>query len=163
MKSLRYSIVLIVILKKRTETIVLSHLRQHLKKQEMLKCPYTNCTFESNVYSTFNAHKSKDHRLLSEKLRPDITLHIAPHNSNPDETLCNDPTDFGLEEYEEDAPVENLDDLQHQLEHNLALLFLKLQAVLHISDMALQEVIQQLNQIVLLSEPLLRRHSRYPQ
>ncbi len=92
-------------------------------------------------------------------------MHSAPHDSDldlsqdvqEDEALDNDPTDFGQEENEEEAPNENLDNVQHQLDHNLASLFLKLDSVLHISDMALQEVIQQLNQTVLLSEPLLRK------
>lgn len=44
-----------------------------------------------------------------------------------------------------------MDHSQHQLEHNLASLFLKLQ---HLSDMAVQEVIQQLNQLVLLSRKI---------
>ena len=57
---------------------------------------------------------------------------------------------------EAEGQIENLDHLQHQLEHNLPSVFLKLQAVLHLSDMAVQEVIQQLNQLVLLSELLLR-------
>lgn len=68
------------------------------------------------------------------------------------EDFSNDPTD----QYKnEKAQTENLDHLQHQLKHNLASLFFKLQTVLHLSEMAGQEVIQQLNQHVLLSELLL--------
>lgn len=87
--------------------------------------------------------------------------HCWSHNADRDmpqdvqevEDFSSDPTD--QDEHEEVAQMENLDHLQHQLEHNLASLFLKLQAFLHLSDMAVQEVIQQLNQLVLLSEPLL--------
>ncbi len=76
----------------------------------MVKCPYKNCTFESSVYSTFNAHKSEEYRLPSQKhLKPDIVLHSSPHDSDPDlsqdvqedEALDNDPTDFCQEENEE--------------------------------------------------------------
>ncbi|XP_056225827.1 uncharacterized protein LOC130164860 [Seriola aureovittata] len=145
-----------------TELTFFSHLRQHLKNKETVKCPYENCIFESNVYSIFNAHKSKEHRLPSQKrLKPDIALRSTPQDSDPDvsqdvqevEDFSSDPTD--QDKNEEEAQIENLDHLQHQLEHNLASLFLKLQTVLHLSDMAVQEVIQQLNQLVLLSEPIL--------
>lgn len=47
--------------------------------------------------------------------------------------------------------VDDLQDLEIQLECNLASLFLKMQAILHISESAAQEVIQQINQIHLLS------------
>lgn len=56
-----------------------SHLRQHLKSKETVKCPYENCIFESNLYSTFNAHKCKDHRLPSQKrLKPDFAMRSTP-------------------------------------------------------------------------------------
>lgn len=91
-----------------------------------MKCPYEICIFESNVYSTFNAHKSKAHRLPSQKhLKPDIALRSTPHDSDPDvsqdvpevEDFSSDPT--GQEENEK-GQIKNLDHLQHQLEHNLA-------------------------------------------
>lgn len=140
-----------------TESIFLSHLRQHLKNHEMVQCPYINCNFKSNVYSTFNVHKCREHRTPDQRqLKPDILLHVVTPslgtNVQLEEPSCLDPVDANLEE--NDAENENFDDLQHQLEHNLASLFLKMQAILHVSDSAAQEVIQQINQILLLSEPL---------
>ena len=46
-------------------------------------------------------------------------------------------------------------DLEKQLEHNLAALFLKMQTVLHIPESTVQEVIQLLLQMCELSQPLL--------
>lgn len=138
-----------------TESIFLSHLRHHLKSHEMVQCPYKNCTFQSNVYSTFNVHKCREHRTPDQRqLKSDILLHVTPSvdNMQPEEPLCHDLVDEHLEE--NDAENENLDDLQHQLEHNLASLFLKMQAILHVSDLAAQEIMQQITQILLLSEPL---------
>ncbi|XP_042258150.1 uncharacterized protein LOC121889970 isoform X3 [Thunnus maccoyii] len=40
---------------------VLSHLRMHLKQHEMVDCPFKNCQYRTNVYSSFNAHKSRNH------------------------------------------------------------------------------------------------------
>ncbi|KAL1273015.1 hypothetical protein QQF64_028877 [Cirrhinus molitorella] len=49
-------------------------------------------------------------------------------------------------------------DLAQQLEHNLAALFLKMQAILHIPESSVQEVIQQICQIVQMSQPLLHKN-----
>jgi len=38
-----------------------SNLRSHLKKHETVDCPFKNCNYRSNVYSSFNAHKSRTH------------------------------------------------------------------------------------------------------
>lgn len=66
-----------------------------------------------------------------------------------------DSTEFGEDEHEEDDQTQYLDLLQNQLERNLGLLFLKMQTILHISDAAVQEIVQQINQTFLLSKPLL--------
>lgn len=81
-------------------------------------------------------------------------MHVATQSADNvhQEPLSPDPVDEPLEE--NDIENENLDLLHHQLEHNLASLFLKMQAILHVSDSAAQEIIQQMNQILLLSEPL---------
>lgn len=50
---------------------------------------------------------------------------------------------------------EDTEDLENQLERNVAALFLKMSSILNISETALQEVIDQINQIYLLSQPLL--------
>ena len=45
--------------------------------------------------------------------------------------------------------------MESQLEHNVAALFLKMSSILNISESALQEVIEQINQMYVLSQPLL--------
>lgn len=122
----------------------------------MVPCPYKNCTFQSNVYSTFNVHKCREHRTPDQRqLRSDILLHVTPSVNNVQlEEPCPDLVDEHLEENYANEENENLDNLQHQLEHNLASLFLKMQAILHVSDLAAQEIMQQITQILLLSEPL---------
>lgn len=145
-----------------TESEFFTHLRQHLKRNEKVQCPFNDCNFESRIYSTFNAHKCKEHQLSSQrKLKPSIAVEIqnlaaelpqdVAQNTSYHESM--DSTEFG--ENEKDDQTQNLDHLQNQLERNLGLLFLKMQTILHISDSAVQEVIQQINQIFLLSKPLL--------
>lgn len=38
------------------------HLRSHLRKKEMVPCPYKDCSFKTNVYSTYNGHKCREHQ-----------------------------------------------------------------------------------------------------
>lgn len=45
-----------------SDTTLFRHLRVHLKNHEVIECPYKNCQFKSNVYSSFNSHKSKNHQ-----------------------------------------------------------------------------------------------------
>lgn len=44
-----------------TEAVFLTHLRSaHLKVNHTVQCPYNGCNFNTNVYSTFNAHKNRE-------------------------------------------------------------------------------------------------------
>lgn len=46
-----------------SETEYFSHLHTaHLKVNHKVRCPFKGCNFESGVYSTFKAHKSKVHK-----------------------------------------------------------------------------------------------------
>lgn len=49
-----------------SEAILFSHLRGHLKNREMVECPFKNCNYSTNVYSSFNAHKSRTHPVSSD-------------------------------------------------------------------------------------------------
>lgn len=51
---------------------------------------------------------------------------------------------------------EDVDDLERQLEHNVAALLLKMSANLNVTENALQDVIEQINQIYVLPQPLLQ-------
>lgn len=44
-----------------TEAEFFTHLHSHLKRKQTVPCPYEGWHFQSNVYSMFNAHKSKVH------------------------------------------------------------------------------------------------------
>ena len=52
------------------------------------------------------------------------------------------------------------DTLRAQLNHNLASLFLKMQSILHVLDMASQEIVEHLTQIFSLSQLILKHYIR---
>lgn len=109
-----------------------------------------DCDFETNVYSTFNAHKSRSHNQTSDirAFKPEIVSQL----SGSAETIPDIPVDDLSEE--EDIADTDVQDLYAQLEHNLASLFLEMQAILNLSENAVERVIQRISQLLVLSEPL---------
>lgn len=107
------------------------------------------------MYSSFNTHKSREHQA---NLVSDFQNEIAsedPHNlagaSEETREECPGPSrELGNGEHAETVSLRN------QLKKNVSSLFLKMQAILHISNTASQEIVDHLNQIFSLSEPLIK-------
>lgn len=138
-----------------TEADFFTHLRStHLKVNQRVQCPYKGCNFHTDVYSTFNAHRSKKHRTDNWRMfKPELVSgSVTDEMDQVEHVPPNDPPDL---EDSEDSNNDEVHDLGKQLKHNLAALFLKMQTVLHIPESSIQEVIQQLVQICELSQPLL--------
>ena len=57
-----------------TEVVFLTHLHiTHLKVNHRVQCPYNGWNFHTNVYSTSNAHRSKEHKTHNWRMfRPEI-------------------------------------------------------------------------------------------
>lgn len=145
------------------DTSLLSHLRAHLKQHEMVDCPFKNCHYRTNVYSSFNAHKSRNHPDCDAS---DFNNEIVftetdsqPMQSQVESDEGGPSQDFPELDAPECNPPESRDDtgeLQAQLRYNLASLFLKMHSVLHVSEMAIQDIVENLAQIFSLSKPLVR-------
>lgn len=89
-----------------TEADYFTHLHTaHLKVNHKVMCPYKDCTFESGVYSTFKAHKSKVHkeqnskRFKSEIIGQDF---ISPDNYAAQEEISHADDLEELEELSEE-------------------------------------------------------------
>lgn len=41
-----------------SEATLFSYLKGHLKNHNTVKCPFKNCNYHTNVYSSFNAHRT---------------------------------------------------------------------------------------------------------
>jgi len=139
-----------------SESDYFAHLRTHLRNNEKVQCPFKDCSFDTNVYSTFNAHKCKAHHHHCFKdLKVGVVLSTQRSHTEEDTVYPLVDTSGSEDDCNVAEEQDNLDDTKQKLEHNLASLFLKMQTILYISDSATQEIIQQLNQIHLLSGPLL--------
>ncbi|KAG9278069.1 hypothetical protein AMEX_G5864 [Astyanax mexicanus] len=143
-----------------SEEALFGHLRSHLRKHEMVPCPFKNCNYRTNVYSSFNAHKSRKHMGSSDYDDSVVSAESgsAPATSSADcdegPTQCESSGSLDLLEVESQCDAGNL---RAELQRNLASLFLKMQTVLHVSNMATQEIIEHLSQIFALSQPLIKK------
>lgn len=139
-----------------------THLRRHLKLKQKVSCPYQGCNFKSNIYSTFNANRRKEHKLDSEMIFKSqiVSENVSeePWTNRPEDTVTVEPEDSDSDAADTAFRLtsdENVEDLERQLQHNVAALFLKMTSIFNNSETALQDVIEQINQIHLLSQPLI--------
>lgn len=142
---------------------VLSHLRTHLKQHETLDCPFKNCHYRTNVYSSFNTHRSRCHPdsdisafkceiILKETANHPLQSNVEFENAGP----SNYDYELGSPSSNPSESTHDTEELQNQLKNNLSSLFLKMYSVLHVSERAIQNIIDDLLQIFSLSKPLVR-------
>ena len=107
----------------------------------------------------FNSHKSREHQeLLASDFQTDIVSE-DPHNLQA--SISEGTSDLHEECPGPSREVGNGDQcdtgsLRNQLKKNLSSLFLKMQAILHVSNTATQEIVDDLNDIFSLSELLIK-------
>lgn len=144
-----------------SEATLFSHLRGHLKNHKMVTCPFKNCSYQTNVYSSFNTHKSRTHAgssdicddLVSTEDESAPVVNIADFDGeNPAQIEHEDTFSFP-----ESESMCDTTELRVQLHRSLSSLFLKMQTILHVSDMASQEIVEHLVQIFSLSQPLVKQ------
>ena len=128
-----------------------------------MDCPFKNCNYRTNVYSSFNAHKSRSH--LNCEVSDIKTEMVVIEDCQLDQSEDQSDEAGPSQNVELDAPecspsptqfVVDPGALQSQLRNNLASLFLKMQSILHVSQMAIQDIVENLAQIFMLSKPLVR-------
>lgn len=110
-----------------------AHLKTHIQNKEIVKCPFKDCSFQSGVYTTFRAHKSKKHQLCTvENFRTNL------YQSCTTDTPYIESTDFETHSDHLDLTPEDFhsQDLHELLQYNVASLLLRMQTVLHVSNAA---------------------------
>ncbi|KAK0131464.1 hypothetical protein N1851_033866 [Merluccius polli] len=143
------------------------HLGRHVQSKETVNCPFKQCSFKSNVYNTFKAHKSRYHHASSvDDVRPDIIkFESEAHAVVTDHAHLEDDVELGLNS--DDADEYEEEDIGEIIKYSLASLFLRMQTVLHVSKSAIQDIVDELYQISLLTQtftfrsikPILEHHN----
>lgn len=115
------------------------HLKTHLRTQETMTCPFEGCSFKSSIVSTFTAHRNRYHQCADfANFKPDLV--VKCHSQafvNDDEGDLNNLVSSELSE-SEFQPVHN------SIQRQIASLLLRLQTVLHVSQSAIQEIVDDL-------------------
>lgn len=140
-----------------SESVLFCHLRRHLRNHETVACPYKDCSFTTNVYSSFNSHKSRSHQAsVSSDFQNDIVSEVGQASIPAvDGDLYEEPPGTDEDPVGDDGQCDT-DELKKHLRMNLSSLFLKMQAILHVSNTATQEIVEHLNQVCFLSQPLIK-------
>ncbi len=116
------------------------HLKRHLIKRETVNCPFVGCCFTSRVASTFTAHRSRYHQPSTfNNFKPELIIHCQSQASVNDEQ-----DNFDLESPDVSVTEPDSQPTQKSVERRIASLFLRLQAVLHVSKSAIQEIVDDL-------------------
>lgn len=123
-----------------------AHLKTHLRNKKSVQCPFVDCSFKSSVLSTFTAHRSPYRRSSSvDHLRRDLFVNPPLTNAIQEELIFDTGTipsydsELGAES-EAESDFDNGETIKRQL----ASLFLRMQTILHVSNSAVQEVIDEL-------------------
>ena len=104
----------------------------------------------SRVISTFTAHRSRYHQSSTfNHFKPELILHCQSQASVYDEQ-----DHFELESSDVSVTEPDSQPTQKSVEHRIAVLFLRLQAVLHVSKSAIQEIVDDLDIIEILENVL---------
>ncbi len=121
------------------------HLKTHLRNREIVKCPFADCSFKSSILPTFTAHRSRYHKFSTpNSLRPELcvdhtlTKRIVGVREDSVSDTEKSPS------YDPIPEAEPLFENGEAIKNQLASLLLRMQTILHVSNSAIQEVIDEL-------------------
>lgn len=134
-----------------------AHIGTHLKNGQTCCCVFLDCSFETNIYGTYYSHKNRKHKSHGlHDFKPGVvTLHSKPDTSleSSDENRPSCSTDVPVPEPEADVDIQSDDDsdivsvasLPKVIQEKVGCLLLKLENILHVSTVALDELVDELH------------------
>lgn len=141
------------------------HLQLHLKKSQLVQCPVAKCSFSSSNANSFRSHLNRFHHCYhSAPLKSDIDDTFKNYNSNKtgnvsvlpesEEILCDSiiPEDFEVSNCNVNDSFDIID-----LKKHIASFLVKIQAVHQIPVSTVQEILNGLNEIHILSKPIISK------
>ncbi|KAL7877515.1 hypothetical protein SRHO_G00041580 [Serrasalmus rhombeus] len=128
------------------------HINTHLKRNENVSCMFVGCIFETSVYGTFKAHKSRKHtRHALTDFLPGIVRTSTLASPSLDDLCVVDQDEECVEEDVSDSSV-GLNNqhtaLPSVIEHQLAAALLKLEYLVHVPGTAIDEFLHELNYLI---------------
>ncbi|XP_051804668.1 uncharacterized protein LOC110969740 [Acanthochromis polyacanthus] len=123
----------------------IAHLGKHLKSRETVTCLFNHCLFKSNIFSSFTSYKCCCHPSSTLK---DFKTEITIQESQIELAECEAAeTQSDVTDNDFHVPLEDNEPVYHttteKIQEKLASLLLRMQAVLHVSRLAIQEIVNE--------------------
>ncbi|XP_034546085.1 uncharacterized protein LOC117817472 isoform X1 [Notolabrus celidotus] len=132
----------------------ITHLGKHLRNKESVICPFNQCPFKSSKFSSFSSHKCRCHPhctlkdfktelIVQESVTDDLTeSEIAVELQS---NVGDSDIPVSLEDYSDIETAHH--DTAEKIQGRLGSLLLRMQAVLHVSKLATQEIVSEFYEI----------------
>lgn len=125
-----------------------THANSHLKKHETITCIFENCSFQTNIYGTYQTHKNRKHRTYTlSDLKAGIVQNVtadSPSCSFGEGACLTDSAEL----VEDGALIPEPEDVPKVIEQKLAFVLLKLENCLHVPASAVDELLNELHYLV---------------
>ena len=125
------------------------HINRHLRHHETVQCVFLDCTFKTNIYSTFHTHKNRKHNQCSlNDFRPDIICTSGQYCQS--DSSAEYLSHFADTNYVHDKINDDLVDLlgSDYFEEKIACLLLKLENIIHVPKTVINEVLSELHYLL---------------
>ena len=122
----------------------------HLRHYETIPCVFRECTFQTNIYSTFNTHRNRKHNQYSLK---DFKANVLDTSTQLDQSDNSEDVPTGSEDINPEHETLTSDEaaelhLPHIIEEKTACILLKLENIIHIPKAVVDEVLSELHFIL---------------
>nr|XP_046269580.1 uncharacterized protein LOC124072313 isoform X1 [Scatophagus argus] len=130
-----------------TERDFFQHLNGHLRHNETVPCVFLGCRFKTNIYSTFNTHRNRKHK---QYLLKDFQANVISTSTNFNQL---DNSADWLTEPRDTERTLSCDDaaelhLPNFIEEKVACILLKLENIVHVPKVVIDEVLSELHYIL---------------
>lgn len=126
-----------------------SHINQHLRQYENVTCMFEGCTYQSNIYGTFNSHKNRKHNPHSLKDFKAGVVKVSAQSSPADEgPICTADIDVDFSGADADSDIDISEDLPKVVEKKLGSILLKLENIFHVPSTAIDEFLDELHYLL---------------
>lgn len=116
---------------------LLAHLKVHLTKHELVRCPFKNCNKAFRVKSSFTSHISRTHRHETD-------VNTSFTYSEPSESLQIGP-ESAMNESKSQPQVTETADIKSLYIRNLCLFYMQLQAKYLVPSSTIQLIVDEIN------------------
>ncbi|XP_033991703.1 uncharacterized protein LOC117487157 [Trematomus bernacchii] len=123
-----------------SERIYLEHLGSHLRRFEVVACVFKDCSFSTNIYSTFVTHRHRKHSQHGpEHFKTEVLKRYPDPTVAQDESLFTEDEDDGPEHF-----VEEAEDLPQVIKEKFGHLLLKLESTFNVPNKCIDTIVDEL-------------------